>query len=94
MLNLTIRITGRGCRGGTHRNFLKVGTAGLAGLTLPQLLAHKARAAGGTKSQSVVLLFLCGGASQFETFDHKSGPLSVSLINSIISSEFEQTTDF
>ncbi len=74
MLNLTSRITGRDCQGGTRRDFLKVGTAGLAGLTLPQLLAHKAGAARAnreTKSRSVVFLFLCGGASQFETFDPK-----------------------
>ena len=71
MLNLTSRFTGRDCQGGTRRDFLKVGTAGLAGLTLPLLLAQKARADGGTKSKSVVFLFLCGGASQFETFDPK-----------------------
>ena len=63
------------CDGSTRRDFLKVGTLGLfGGLTLPQLLQARALAkeAGQTKKiPSIVLLFLDGGASQFETFDPK-----------------------
>src|SRR5579871_4696797 len=57
------------CDGSTRRDFLKVGTLGLFGLTLTDLL--RARAAGGKKVPSVVLLFLDGGASHIETFDPK-----------------------
>jgi hypothetical protein len=73
---LTIH-TGRGCRtcdGTTRRDFLRVGTLALGGLTLRDLLAAQA-AAGGQGSflrdRSVVLLYLSGGASHIETFDPK-----------------------
>jgi hypothetical protein len=58
----------------TRREVLQVGTLGLAGLALPELLSVRARAArggSGVKDTSVVLLFLTGGASQIETFDPK-----------------------
>jgi uncharacterized protein (DUF1501 family) len=66
----------RKCDGSSRRDFLKVGTLGLfGGLTLPQLLRQRAAAAEAGKSvkktPAVVLLFLDGGASQFETFDPK-----------------------
>lgn len=62
------------CGGSTRRDFLRVGALGLGGLTLPGLLATQAAAAReGRKSyvrkKSIVLLFLCGGPSQIETFD-------------------------
>ena len=55
-----------------RRDVLRIGTLGLTGLTLADLL--RARADGAeqstpTKKTSVILLFLEGGASQFETFD-------------------------
>jgi hypothetical protein len=64
------------CDGSSRRDFLKVGTLGLfGGLTLPQLLRARAAAAAtgkpSKKVPSIVLLFLDGGASQFETFDPK-----------------------
>jgi uncharacterized protein (DUF1501 family) len=60
------------CDGSARRDFLKVGTLGLFGLTLADWL--RARAAGSAaarKAPSVVLLFLDGGASHIETFDPK-----------------------
>jgi len=60
----------RTCQGYSRRDFLRVG--GLGALTLPSLLASRAAAAGGpVTGKSVVLLFLQGGPSQFETFDPK-----------------------
>jgi len=64
------------CDGSSRRDFLKVGTLGLfGGLTLPQLLRARGVAAEAGKPSkkvpSIVLLFLDGGASQFETFDPK-----------------------
>jgi uncharacterized protein (DUF1501 family) len=58
----------------SRRDFLRIGSLGLAGLTLPGLLAARAQAAAAgrvVKDKSVVLLFLQGGPSQIETFDPK-----------------------
>jgi hypothetical protein len=58
----------------SRRSFLRVGSLALAGLSLPDLLAAKARAAEGRpllRDRSVIFLFLHGGPSQIETFDPK-----------------------
>jgi hypothetical protein len=69
----------------SRRSFLRVGGLGLGGLALPDLLctaaAGSARGASYVKDKSVVLLFLAGGPSQFETFDPKPhGPGSSTSI--------------
>jgi hypothetical protein len=64
----------RVCQGLRRRSFLQVGGLALAGLTLPQLLAAKAKAAESSsyvRDRSVVLLFLQGGPSHIEFFDPK-----------------------
>jgi hypothetical protein len=64
----------RKCDGSSRREFLQVGTLGLFGLTLTDVLRARATAAEtgkAIKDTSVILLFLDGGASQFETFDPK-----------------------
>src|SRR5436189_142113 len=59
----------------TRRNFLKAGLAGIAGLSVPRLLQHRAHAteAGGTApaAKSVILLWMAGGPSQIDTWDPK-----------------------
>jgi hypothetical protein len=68
---LTIHDGGKGC---SRRDFLRIGTLGLGGLTLPGLLAARARAADGKSlltHKSVIFLFQHGGPSQYETFDPK-----------------------
>ena len=69
------------CQGWTRRNFLRIGSLGLAGLALPQLLAARAQAAGLShvvRDRSVVLLFLQGGPSHIELFDPKmSAPAEI-----------------
>ncbi len=55
----------------TRRNLLKVSLAGMAGLTLPGLLAHRARAASARKNRSVILLWMAGGPSHIDTLDPK-----------------------
>jgi hypothetical protein len=65
------------CDGWHRRDFLRVATLGLGGLTLADLLRASAadRSGGYVKDKSVVLLFLAGGPSQYETFDPKpDGP--------------------
>ena len=61
------------CEGVTRRELLRVGTLGLGGLTLSQLLASPGKAAGVSplNNKSVVLLFLQGGPTHIETFDPK-----------------------
>jgi uncharacterized protein DUF1501 len=70
---------GRLCDGYSRREFLRVGATGLAGLSLPQFFALKARAAAsafeGSKgygaAKSVILLFLQGGPSHLDIWDPK-----------------------
>ncbi len=54
----------------TRRNLLKAGLAGVAGLTLPQLLRAREVNRGGGK-KSVILLWMTGGPSQIDTLDPK-----------------------
>ncbi|HRX80017.1 MAG TPA: DUF1501 domain-containing protein, partial [Pirellulaceae bacterium] len=57
-----------------RRDFLRVGSLALGGLSLPHLLATRAAAAGtnlAVKDKSVIFLFMHGGPSQTETFDPK-----------------------
>jgi hypothetical protein len=64
----------RKCDGSSRRDFLKIGTLGLVGLSLADLLHLRAvQAAQGrpARRRSIILLFLDGGASQLETFDPK-----------------------
>jgi uncharacterized protein (DUF1501 family) len=74
MLTLLTGGYSRDCEGHTRREFLRVGTLALGGLTLPSLLAAKAQAASGNgyvKDKAVVVLFLQGGPTHIETFDPK-----------------------
>jgi hypothetical protein len=60
--------------GYSRREFLRIGTLGLGGLSLPHLLGARSLAAGNkpiATGKSVVFLFQFGGPSQFETFDPK-----------------------
>jgi len=61
-------------RVGSRRWFLQTGLTGLAGLSLPGLLQHRAKAAtaGGTaKKTAVILVWLSGGPSHIDTLDPK-----------------------
>ena len=59
----------------SRRNLLKAGMAGMAGLTLPNLLQHRAEATEAGKTmptnKSVILLWMTGGPSQIDTWDMK-----------------------
>ncbi len=74
MLTVHDRRPDRNCQGYTRRDFLRVGSLGVGGLTLSSLLAARAALAsrpGVVRNKSVVLLFLQGGPPQTETFDPK-----------------------
>ena len=58
----------------SRRDLLRIGSLGLAGMSLPTLFASRAAAGQGPnplKDKSVIFLFQQGGPSQFETFDPK-----------------------
>ncbi|MEK6233163.1 MAG: DUF1501 domain-containing protein, partial [Planctomycetales bacterium] len=63
----------RDCEGYSRRDFLRIGSLALGGLSLPSLLAARAAGAekGFARDKAVVFLFLRGGATQFETWDPK-----------------------
>src|SRR5436190_5841837 len=59
-------------RVGSRRWFLQTGLAGVAGLSLPVLLRHRAHAtAKGADRKSVITVWLSGGPSQLDTWDPK-----------------------
>src|SRR5262245_52508100 len=66
----------RDCEGFHRRDFLRLGTAGLFGLGLPQLLQLEAKAkeeGTGTnrKAESVILVWLGGGPATIDMWDLK-----------------------
>jgi hypothetical protein len=74
MLNLWGNKIRRDCSGLGRRDFLKVGTLGMTGLTLPGLLKLRSAAASTgqpTRDASVIWLWLGGGPTHVETFDPK-----------------------
>lgn len=73
MLTINTSQSNRSCDTASRRSFLRVGSLGLAGLSLPHVLAMQAQARTGDfmTDKSVVFLYLAGGPSQIETFDPK-----------------------
>jgi hypothetical protein len=70
MLNIPSDDT-RLCDGITRRDWLRIGSLGLAGLTLPSLLASRARASTGGRAKSCIVMCFLGGPPQHETWDPK-----------------------
>ncbi|QDV32587.1 DUF1501 domain-containing protein [Tautonia plasticadhaerens] len=61
-----------------RREFLRLGTLALGGLGLSDLLAARAGSGGGDPDTSVILFWMWGGPSQFETWDPKpDAPLEI-----------------
>jgi uncharacterized protein (DUF1501 family) len=61
----------RFCDGMQRRDVLRLGTAGLFGLSLPQLLQLEAASPEAPRDVSLIFLFLHGGLSTIDTFDMK-----------------------
>lgn len=64
----------RDCEGFHRRDFLQIGSAGLLGLTLPNLLRSEARADGladKPKAKGVILVWLGGGPATIDMWDNK-----------------------
>ncbi|MBI3860738.1 MAG: DUF1501 domain-containing protein, partial [Planctomycetia bacterium] len=67
------RTSGRFCDGISRRNFLQIGSLGLAGLSLAELFRLKAH--GDTRAaacgKSVIMIYLPGGPSHIDMYDMK-----------------------
>ncbi len=62
------------CNGVSRRDFLRIGALAPLGLSLADLLSHKALAGSAApRAKSVLLVFLGGGISHHDTFDLKPG---------------------
>ena len=62
------------CEGTSRRNFLRVGSLGLTGLALPDMLRIRAQAARlgtSSKNTAVIQIVLGGGPTHIDTFDPK-----------------------
>ncbi len=74
MLTLTSNKRHLSCDRATRRDFLRIGSLGMAGLTLPNLLRAQAQARDAgqqVKNKAVIWLWLAGGPTHVETFDPK-----------------------
>lgn len=61
----------RTCTGATRRDFLRVGSLGFAGLSLPTPLRAEMDRKKHARARSVILVFLGGGISHLDSFDPK-----------------------
>jgi hypothetical protein len=63
------------CDGLSRREFLRVGALGLGGLSLADLLRHRALGAEAARSshRAVIMIYLCGAPSHQDTYDLKPG---------------------
>ncbi len=59
------------CDGASRRSFLKIGSLGMGGLSLPQLLQAEATAGTGSSHKSVIMIFLSGGPPHQDMVDLK-----------------------
>ena len=75
MLSITDNRLAHCCAGYTRRDFLRIGSLGVGGLTLADLLRARCEASSpvgkAVRDKSVVFLFLSGGPSHIESFDPK-----------------------
>ena len=74
MFRIADRRLTKNCEGLSRRSFLQIGTLGIGGLTLADLLRLSAEAGTGNsllKDRSIVMLNLQGGPTHIETFDPK-----------------------
>ena len=59
---------GQFCDRVSRRNFITIGSLGLGGLSLDNLLRAEAQSSAATDSRSVIMIYLAGGPTQHETF--------------------------
>lgn len=71
MLTLWGRKQNPFCDGLSRRSFLRIGSLGLGGLSLPALLRAESQLPNPDDQRAVVMVYLPGGPTQHETFDPK-----------------------
>ena len=71
MLRLDARHGPRHCDGLTRRDWLRIGTLGVGGLTLPNVFKLEASSPRRARARSVIMLFLSGGPSHLDMWDLK-----------------------
>ena len=59
------------CDGISRRSFLKIGSLGLGGCSLPDILQAQGNPSGGSSHKSVIMIFLPGGPPHQDMFDLK-----------------------
>src|SRR4029078_7030816 len=59
------------CEGVSRRNFLKLGSLCVGGLTLGDMLRHDAHGQASRSAKSVIMVVLPGGPSHIDTYDLK-----------------------
>lgn len=71
MLSLFGKPSGKFCDGLSRRSFLSIGSLGIAGATLPQLLHAEDRAGTGRSHKAIINILLPGGPPHQDMFDLK-----------------------
>ena len=71
MLSLFGKLSGKFCDGLSRRSFLSIGSLGIAGATLPQLLQAEDRAGTGRSHKAIINILLPGGPPHQDMFDLK-----------------------
>ncbi len=72
MLNITGRQAGSFCDRMSRRNFVRIGSLGLAGLGLPQILEAESIAGKSNPHQSIIMIYLPGGPPHQDMYDIKT----------------------
>jgi hypothetical protein len=71
MLTIAGRVRSGYCDGIKRRDFLRIGSLALGGLSLPQLLQSEAQAGVGRSHKAVIMVFLAGGPPHLDMVDLK-----------------------
>ncbi len=78
MLTIHGKSSGRLCDGVNRRDFLRIGSLGIAGMTLPELLRAEAASKVGISHKAVINILLPGGPPHQDMFDLKpSAPTDI-----------------
>ena len=72
MLTILGKAGGKICDGMSRRNFLRIGSLGMGGIALPQLLRAEAAAGKSRSHKAVIMVFLPGGPPHQDMWDIKT----------------------
>ncbi|MDZ4289087.1 MAG: DUF1501 domain-containing protein [Prosthecobacter sp.] len=78
MLTISGKSHGKFCDGVSRRDFLRIGSLAMGGLSLPQLLNAQAQSGTGRNFKSVIMIYLCGAPPHQDMWDLKmDAPLEI-----------------